>query len=334
MCIKPSRIYVDRGPHTEVIQVPCRDCWSCRADRINDYVGRCLCEASTSDDVQKVELTYAPWEKRPWDAPGSLEGTPDLAERVITPPHAQYFIRMLRNRVTQRGKVGSIRYLICGEYGGEKGRAHFHAILFFRGIEPGFMPRYKNGWEARNWIPEWPHGHIFPKPYPDESAMRYVAKYVYDDKSKPDAASWFSLSKKPTIGSAWFAAKADSLFEAGLMPTGFEYMPPGGKPGKKYLMTGATKRDYLMRLYLRHLEVKSPAIERLNHWVKSATETYERLAIKKEVEKIDRVAALQAKSQGWEAYDLSSIEDRKGLTEAQAAHIALKGLDWEFFVWG
>ena len=62
-----------------------------------------------------VTLTYK------GDVPGSV---------TLLTADVQKFVRSLR-------KAGhKVRYMIAGEYGERKGRAHWHAVLFFKGKVP------------------------------------------------------------------------------------------------------------------------------------------------------------------------------------------------------
>lgn len=242
MCISPNFVWVSCGPKWEQQPVACRQCWRCKNNRLNDYVARAMCEASVSTASCTVSLTYAPRE--------------DYADKVLHPRHFQLFIKLLRR------SGHKVRYLVAGEYGDAKGRAHFHALLFFTHVEPlgerGPVPAYNPGHIAdlsasgpfcreiphkrMVHIREWPHGHISADWSSSEASARYVCKYLLsDDKNN----AWFSLSKKPPLGAAWFAHKAAKAREAGVLPSSFEYLPPGGRKDRPYLMTGATRRDYL-----------------------------------------------------------------------------------------
>lgn len=254
MCISPSNVWVERGPKWEQVPVPCKSCWRCKQNRVNDYVARSLAEAAYSETVATVNLTYAPRD--------------DLADKVLHPRHFQLFMKLLRRAGHE------VRYLVAGEYGSLKERAHFHAILFFRhlvplegreikigkdlfvpAIVPRYIDDYPDGWgqehapfcseipqERMVHIREWPHGHITVDWSADERAIRYVCKYLLaDDKN----SAWFSLSKKPALGAAFFAQKAAIASELGVLPRKFEYQPPGGSKDRPYLMTGASRRDYL-----------------------------------------------------------------------------------------
>lgn len=260
MCISPSFVWIERGPKWEQLPKGCGVCWRCKQNRLNDYVGRAMAEASVSKHVCTVNLTYAPRD--------------DLADKVLYPRHFQLFMKLLR-------RAGhKVRYLVAGEYGEEKGRAHFHAILFFEYLEPlaGRGPVAAYGATDAPFcreiphkrmvhIREWPHGHITADWSASEQSCRYVCKYLLADNKNN---AWFSLSKKPALGSAWFAQKARKAKDFAVLPSSFEYQPPGCSTDRPYLMTGATRRDYLNAITLDP-EVRS----RMSEWVQKAFDKYE-----------------------------------------------------------
>ncbi|QCS36980.1 replication initiation protein [Tortoise microvirus 38] len=276
MCINPSFIWIERGPKWEKQNVPCRQCWRCKKNRIDDYTGRALAEAATSQTVCTLTLTYAPRE--------------DLADKILHKSHFQKFIRSLR-------RVGhEVRYLVAGEYGDLKGRAHFHAVLFFQHIRPRpqgepvpwYNHKHKLNPETSapfcreipqmrmTHIREWPHGHVQADWNADEKAIRYVCKYVLaEDKNR----AWLSMSKKPTLGAAWFAQKAAVARELDVLPSSFDYLPPGGNRERPYLLTGATRRDYLNAI------TQDPAKKsRMSEWVLKTFEKHERKRLMDELE--------------------------------------------------
>lgn len=274
MCIKPNSVWVLRGPKWEQQPVACRQCWRCRQNRVNDYVARAMCEASVSEVTCAITLTYGPRD--------------DLADKVLHPRHFQLFMKLLR-RAGHR-----VRYLVAGEYGDLKARSHFHAILFFEHLRPlvdpetgearGIVPRYEDDYPAglssedapfcreipqkrMVHIREWPHGHIKVDWSASEKSARYVCKYLLSDNKNN---AWFSLSKKPSLGAAWFAKKAARARELGVLPSSFRYVPPGGNPAKEYLMTGATRRDYL-----NAISTDAGLRDRMSEWV---GKTFDKLA--------------------------------------------------------
>lgn len=272
MCTSPSFVWVKRGPKWVQTPAPCDRCWSCRENYVSDWVGRCLAEAATSEVSCTVSLTYAPPEHHL-----------DISHRVVDPHHFQLFIKRLRNAGHK------IRYLVAGEYGDRKGRSHFHAILFFTVLkETGQRPpRLEDRAAFRKdpsiaapfsrqipqeemvHISEWPHGHIVTDWSMTEKSVRYCCEYLYEDGKR---TAWFSQSKKPQLGFQWFAEKAMRNRDLNVFPSSFEYLPPGGKPGKKYLMTGATRRDYL-----NMITQLSGDRDRMSPWVRKTFDKLERL---------------------------------------------------------
>lgn len=261
MCINPSNIWIQRGPKWEQTPVACRQCWRCKRNRVNDYVARAMCEASTSEVTATITLTYAPRD--------------DLADKILHPRHFQLFMKLLRRAGHE------VRYLVAGEYGDLRGRAHFHAILFFKHLaerpEGAEIPAYGT-YDApfcreipqtrMVHIREWPHGHVNVDWSASEKSARYVCKYLLAENKNN---AWFSLSKKPALGAEWFAAKAAQARELGVLPWSFEYQPPGSSREQSYLVTGATRRDYLNAI------TTDPSFQdRMSEWVGKTFDKYQR----------------------------------------------------------
>ena len=271
MCISPSAVWVKRGPKWVETPVPCDRCWVCRENYVSDWVGRCLCEAATSQVACTLSLTYAP----PRDPN-------DQSHRILNPSHFQLFMKRLRNAGHK------VRYLVAGEYGDLKSRAHFHVILFFSVLrdvkqgdphlmdrvafqdDPSIASKFSRQMPNKSMchIAEWPHGHVECDWSMDEKAVRYCTAYLYQDGKK---TGWSSMSKKPPLGFAWFAEKARRSVDWGVFPSTFEYLPPGGKPGKRYLMTGATRRDFLNLITLDRADRP-----RMSKWVQATFDKLER----------------------------------------------------------
>lgn len=222
MCERPKVIPHPHGVEYGKLVVACRCCWQCRQQRVEDLTGRCLAEASMSDWVCVVALTYR-------DSP---EREFDQAHKRTTVSHFQQWVRSLRD------SHHSIRYLGVSEFGKLNSRAHFHAILFGKGQKPDWPNNRKYRWHML----QWPHGFVSTEFTFDVTALRYVVKYI----QKGDIECWSTWSKKPPLGNDWFLQKAARDFQAGVLPWDWKYKPPGAQPGRRYLMTGATRRDYLI----------------------------------------------------------------------------------------
>lgn len=264
MCIHPNFVWVERGPSFEKIPRPCGDCWRCRSNRVNDYTGRCLAELSESHSMLSVTLTYAPRD--------------DLCDKIIEPRHFQNFIRALRKRGHK------LRYIAVGEYGKNTDRAHFHAILFKKNAKAWLndkeSPVVK---DQREWVPEWPHGHIFIDSRDGERAVRYVTKYLL----KEDVDYWLTMSKKPPLGDEFFRKKAREAGKLGFLPSSFVYQPPGGKKEREYMMTGATQRNFTAYCVKAYEAQHGPlSRERRSEWFNKALDKVERWEATREVDSL------------------------------------------------
>lgn len=179
-------------------EVGCRKCKQCRSNYVTDWVGRCIAEGEVSVAVSSVTLTYR-------------EAGPHTA--ILTYSDVQRFLRSLRR------DGFPVRYVVAGEYGTKKGRAHWHAILFWKARAPWHEVR-------KNFHQEnWPHGFSFW----DESnvaALKYVCKYILKPTDDDYAQSEFYMSRFPPIGAEYFRRLARRYVEAGLAPQDASYSFP------------------------------------------------------------------------------------------------------------
>lgn len=215
-------------------QVPCRKCWKCNKKRVDDYTGRCLAEAVYSRGVTTLTLTYAPRD--------------DGAEKHLKQAHFQAFIRALR----RSGHL--VRYIGVAERGSRgTNRIHFHTVLFW-GSKP---PSWASG---HTHIKEWPHGHVMCDHSGSERAIRYTIKYLLKG-----ASLWYTLSKKPSLGSAFFNKHAEAIASTGVFPTSFKYRVPGSE--RVFTMSGSTRRDFLIKVTDLLTVSRPPDLARLNEAV-------------------------------------------------------------------
>lgn len=99
-----------------VREFPCGRCLACRIAKAGEWAARCIQEAHYWKYSTFVTLTY------------DEENLP--AGRTLKKSDLQLFWKKLRKSLGER----KIRYLACGEYGEEKRRPHYHAIIF--GMKP------------------------------------------------------------------------------------------------------------------------------------------------------------------------------------------------------
>lgn len=101
------------GSRVAALQVPCNNCVGCRLERARQWAMRCNDERSLYSDNCFITLSINP---------ESLKAHGDSLDH-------RYFQRfMKRLRKSTGGKM--IRFFMCGEYGSENARPHYHALLF------------------------------------------------------------------------------------------------------------------------------------------------------------------------------------------------------------
>lgn len=215
MCIAPVRIATGE-------LIACRNCYRCRQEAVNDWVGRALCEAAFSSATLLATFTYR-------------GAGPETA--ILTYPDIQKCLKRLRRDGFK------VRYIVAGEYGSLKGRAHWHVILFFRGRVPDL-----GGELGRNveW-PYWPHGFTQFK-RPDAGGFRYVLKYLL--KYEDGQGRKIMMSKKPPIGDDFLRELAEQYARAGVVPQDWLYEPPAAPTKKdgtrwRFHLSGVSRRNFV-----------------------------------------------------------------------------------------
>lgn len=217
MCVRPLKGYRDKSgtlffhsvPGSNVFKVPCGQCVECRLKRSREWAARCMHEASLHAENCFITLTYR-------DNPVSLNYR-----------DFQLFMKRLRKVFPK------VRFYMCGEYGEEFSRPHFHACLF--GVN--FPDRVRFGKSLfRSALLErlWPHGHSSIGAVTFESAAyvaRYVMKKVTGDAAEahyrfvdPDTGEVFDrtpefchMSLKPGIGADWLGKFFSDVYPTGQM---------------------------------------------------------------------------------------------------------------------
>lgn len=243
MCVSPTHVFVERGPAYERVEAPCGWCWSCQKNRVNDLVGRCLLEASTSDWCHTLTLTYRPPGPLPEGLPDHQRPTTPQQMRVIHKQDFQDFMHRFRRSY-------QTRYLVAGEFGEKKGRVHFHTILFGKGKPPD--------WIANQNIhtKHWPFGHVFVDKNFSETSVRYVAKYLLKGAKRKKTRfdnrynkEWLSYSRIPLMGYDFIMNHAAQYAHERIFPHSFLYRPPGAHEKREYQYQGEARFVFLDTLF-------------------------------------------------------------------------------------
>lgn len=219
MCVRP--LYLPDGQ-----AIACRHCWACRKKRRDDLAGRCMAESQTATSSHSLTLTYA------GDVVGSV---------VLIYQDVQRAFKRLRSAGFP------LRYLVVGEFGERKKRAHWHLVAHWQGPVPDLPPVGRFG--GVRW---WPHGHVHNRGWSGSSAARYVTKYMLKDLYNERRAARFAMSKKPPLGYEYFIKLADEQVERRALPRDLHYRFPGdmNRAGRPYIYTlqGRMAEMYLDRL--------------------------------------------------------------------------------------
>lgn len=241
-------------------QFACKRCWQCASRVIDDWTGRCIAEAATASAVHSVTLTYGEDLR--------IGGADHIRAAALTYSDVQRFLKALRSVRTKEAPRGyPVRYFGCGEYGSQKGRAHWHLLLFWQGQVPAGIELE----QKRFKFDHWPHGFSYWQPvdtgWQERSlaAVRYVTKYVAKRLQPPEGQEaddevqfHLAMSKKPPLGEAYFRRLAARYVEQELAPQDFVYTFPGvvysqGKSGggkragqrRRFLLQGKSRENFL-----------------------------------------------------------------------------------------
>lgn len=212
--------------------VGCRDCWQCQERKILDWTGRCIAENKTSKACNSVTLTYGRGQSGK-----NLGKVSHERAHVLTYSDVQKYFKRLR-------KDGyPCSYFVTGEYGGLKGRSHWHCIIFWHER----VPPHKLDTEMY-MQPHWPFGFSFWRTA-HSASVRYACKYVQKDLNDAEAQGHLSMSKKPPLGSRWFAQRAQTYVASGLSPqtlayTFFDAVDSQGKK-LKFMLSGRSAELFL-----------------------------------------------------------------------------------------
>lgn len=206
----------------------CGQCIGCRVERSRQWAVRCLHEASMHSHSQFVTLTY------------DDDHVPH--DWSLNHVHFQKFMKRARRR------FGPFRFFMCGEYGDENYRPHYHACLFGLNLtDLKYWRKSESGSECfRSAALEsvWTAGSSEVGAVTFESAA-YVARYTLKKVTGPEAEEHYQsvdpytgaiynrtpeyarMSLKPGIGATWFAKYGREVFPRDrVVINGREVVPP------------------------------------------------------------------------------------------------------------
>lgn len=211
-------VFVEQGDVRRALQLPCGQCIGCRIDRSRQWAVRCVHESSLFEHSCFVTLTY----------------DDDHLERMSL--HYRDF-QLFMKRMKRKDSFARVRFFMCGEYGEENFRPHFHAMLFgaFFSDREYFrsLPSGSRIYTSKELAGLWPHGFSSIGDVTLESAA-YVARYAaksalsgHDGKRRdvtqgfvdaetgeymPFVPEFCRMSLKPGIGAMWYETYGKEVF--------------------------------------------------------------------------------------------------------------------------
>lgn len=236
-CYHPVRAYQPDGGGSVVfrevrnsreIWLSCGQCVGCRLERSRQWAVRCMHEAQLHGPNNSfVTLTYAPAKLPPGGS---------LCYRDV-----QLFFKRVRK---ERGRF---RYVVCGEYGEQLQRPHYHVIFFgLSWPDQQYWTKRQGNEMYRSPTLErlWPDGQSLIGSVTFQSAA-YVARYSMKKVNGPNAPDHYRrvdletgevtqlqpeflrMSLKPGIGARWLQKYLSDVYPRGkVVVNGREANPP------------------------------------------------------------------------------------------------------------
>lgn len=232
----------------------CRKCSACRQVYVKDWVGRCIAESKTAVSWDVVTLTYG---DENWYDARDVRKDQRAQAALLTYDDVQLFFKKLRAwrgpKVGRKREKCNFKYFCVGEYGSEKGRAHWHVIMFWSTKAKPEID-YK---AERFFMSFWPHGHTHWRKGEGTcmEAAGYAAKYLQKELVDVGRQKALYMSKTPPLGTDYFALRAQKYVDAGLSPQNVKYGFPDvlRKDGsqREFMMTKTVARDFIAEFVRR-----------------------------------------------------------------------------------
>lgn len=241
--------------------VPCGKCHKCRRTRINQWVFRLQQHEKDASSSYFITLTYDT-DNLPISKNGYM---------ILEKPDLQKFFKRLRYHDRESRKEHGnyktykeipdyqpIRYYACGEYGDEKSRPHYHAIVF-------------DVYDEDSIFKAWKKGKVHIGTVTEES-IAYTCKYIDKEGNQ----------KIP----AWYLDNDDRIKPFSLMSKklGFNYVQKISKTYHKsdltrnFVRTGKGYKVSIPRYFAKHIFTEEENIRRRELAAESAQESNRRKA--------------------------------------------------------
>lgn len=208
-----------QGYADQPITVPCGNCDGCMLARASSWAVRATHELASMNGKKRkhadsifLTLTY------------DDDNLP--SDNLVSVEEAQKFLKRLRSKIQT-----PIRYMLCGEYGSQTYRPHYHALIFgYRPPDAKQIRTTKNGniFNSSELSKSWELGlHEFGSVTPASAGYvaRYTSKKMFDRGSK--GAEFLLASRRPALGIPWLETHFHEVYPVdGVRLAGKLYRPP------------------------------------------------------------------------------------------------------------
>lgn len=213
----PSGIFFNRKDGWSdwpfALSLPCGQCIGCRLKKSRDWAIRCVHESTLHKSNLFVTLTY------------------DLdhlsADQSLDYRDFQLFMKRLRKSFHD-----GIRFYMCGEYGDQFGRPHFHACLFNLDFPDKKLWKIQRGnrlYVSKKLSDLWGKGYCIIGNVTFQSAA-YISRYIMKKRTGDSAKDYYTftnpetgevfqrkpeftnMSRRPGLGVGWFEKYHKDVF--------------------------------------------------------------------------------------------------------------------------
>lgn len=203
------------------IEIPCGQCIGCRLEYSKQWAIRCVLEAKLYKYNYFITLTYSP-EHIPTVPHIDKETGEYIDMASLKKRDIQLFLKRLRKHFADKYQHVGIRFYLCGEYGENTERPHYHAIIFnlpLNDLKPYFINHEHQQIYTSETIDKlWGLGITSVGEVTYQSAA-YVARYILKkQKGKNEnelsrLPEFTQMSRNPGIGTEYFNLKKDEILK-------------------------------------------------------------------------------------------------------------------------
>ena len=241
-----------QGNQDMELSIPCGKCIGCRIGKSVEWALRCVHESQMYERNCFITLTY------------DEDNVPRSG--TLVKKHFQDFLKRLRKSVEPK----QIRYFMCGEYGEQLGRPHYHAIIFNHDFEDKEVFKYADKsilYTSKKLQDLWPYGFstVGEANYTTAAyCARYTLKKIFGEKADEHyqgrEPEYCQMSLRPGLGKEYVIKYYNELKQHdSIVMNGREYPLP------KYYsyLFEELEREELIKRRKRHINPDEQTTERL-----------------------------------------------------------------------